>query len=127
MGRELTPLEALENIKREAGFPYFSTLYDIDMWREDFKTVETALKENEVYQFMFHEVKYYVESKEFSLEDLAKKLKALEIIKNKQVDMNTLRMTFVMNKDFTFYNEDLSFGEELTKEEYELLKEVLND
>ena len=37
-------LEALENIKREAGLPYFSSLYDIDMWREDFKTVETALK-----------------------------------------------------------------------------------
>lgn len=41
-------LKALENIKREAGIPYFSTLYDIDMWREDFKTVETALKALEV-------------------------------------------------------------------------------
>ena len=41
-------LEALENIKREAGMPYFSTLYDIDMWREDFKTVETALKALEI-------------------------------------------------------------------------------
>ena len=37
-------LEALKNIKREAGIPYFSTLYDIDMWREDFATVETELK-----------------------------------------------------------------------------------
>ena len=33
-------LEALKNIKREAGTPYFSTLYDIDMWKEDFATVE---------------------------------------------------------------------------------------
>ena len=33
-------LKALENIKREAGMPYFSTLYDIDMCREDFATVE---------------------------------------------------------------------------------------
>ena len=41
-------LEALENIKREAGTPYFSTLYDIDMWREDFETVEKALKVLEI-------------------------------------------------------------------------------
>ena len=36
--------ESLENIKREAGTPYFSTLYDIDMWREDFATVEKELQ-----------------------------------------------------------------------------------
>lgn len=41
-------LEALKNIKREAGVPYFSTLYDIDMWREDFATVEAALKALEI-------------------------------------------------------------------------------
>jgi hypothetical protein len=35
--------EALKRIRREAGFPYFSTLYDIDMWREDFKTIERDL------------------------------------------------------------------------------------
>ena len=45
MTKELT---ALENIKRESGTLYFSTLYDIDMWREDFKTVETALKALEI-------------------------------------------------------------------------------
>ena len=37
-------LEALKRIKREAGIPYFSTLYDIDMWREDFKIIEDSLK-----------------------------------------------------------------------------------
>ena len=41
-------LEALENIKREADIPYFSSLYDIDMWREDFATIETALKVLEI-------------------------------------------------------------------------------
>ena len=35
--------EALENIKREAGTPYYSTLYDIDDWREDFKIIEKDL------------------------------------------------------------------------------------
>ena len=36
--------KALENVKREAGNPYFSTLYDIDMWRIDFETIENGLK-----------------------------------------------------------------------------------
>lgn len=37
-------LEALENIKREAGTPYFSSLYDIDDWKEDFKIIEKNLE-----------------------------------------------------------------------------------
>lgn len=41
-------LEAFNRIKREAGIPYFSSLYDIDMWREDLKTVETVLKAFEI-------------------------------------------------------------------------------
>lgn len=40
-------LEALKRIKREAGIPYFSSLYDIDMWKEDFETIEKALKNKE--------------------------------------------------------------------------------
>ena len=41
-------LEALKNIRREAGFPYFSTFYDSDMWKEDFATVEKELKALEI-------------------------------------------------------------------------------
>ena len=41
-------LEALKNIKREAGTPYFSTLYDIDMWKEDLTTIEKELKALEI-------------------------------------------------------------------------------
>ena len=52
-------LEALENIKREAGMPYFSTLYDIDMWREDFKTVETALKALEIIKEKILDINYF--------------------------------------------------------------------
>lgn len=37
-------LEALFRIKREAGIPYFSSLYDIDMWKEDFKIIEKSLE-----------------------------------------------------------------------------------
>ena len=38
-------LEALKNNKREAGVPYFSTLYDIDMWKEDFEIIKQDLGE----------------------------------------------------------------------------------
>ena len=41
-------LEALENIKREAGIPYFSTLYDIDDWKEDLDIIEKSLKALEI-------------------------------------------------------------------------------
>ena len=41
-------LEALKNIKREAGMPYFSTLYDIDMWHEDFETIKADLEVLEI-------------------------------------------------------------------------------
>ncbi len=81
-------LEALENIKREAGIPYFSTLYDIDMWREDFATVE-------------------------------KELKAFEIIKINMPNLTLLGSC----KTYKRYIE-LS-GDNLTREEYDLLKEVL--
>lgn len=42
--------EALKRIKREARIPYFSTLYDIDMWREDFKTIEEDLEILEIFK-----------------------------------------------------------------------------
>lgn len=51
-------LEALKNIKREAGTPYFSTLYDIDMWREDFGIIEKELKALEI--ILNHKLLNYV-------------------------------------------------------------------
>lgn len=44
----MTSLEALENIKREAGTPYFSSLYDIDDWKQDFATVRKTLMAFEI-------------------------------------------------------------------------------
>ena len=41
-------LEALKNIRREAGLPYFSTFYDIDMWNEDFETIKQDLEVLEI-------------------------------------------------------------------------------
>ncbi len=75
------------------------------------KTKRQLLDENEMYQYLFHEIKYYVESKEFTLDLLAKTLEAIKIIKTKVLG--------------PAYFEIIAPRCELTKEEYELLKEVL--
>ena len=98
---KLSPLEALENIRREAGTPRFSSLYDIDDWKEDFNTILYALKEKEQDQ---------------------KKLKALEIIKEKKVDC----LLIVISQTVMDYNDMCEEDNvKLTKEEFNLLKEVL--
>ena len=87
------------------------------------KTKDQLLVENEFYQLMFHQVRYYVESKEFSLEDLAKRLKALEIIWKKEVIIVWLKICFKEVNGFEEYNKCSNL--DLTEEEYELLKEIL--
>ena len=51
--------------------------------------------------------------------NLLKKIKALEIVKNKKVDVGFL------NRELKDYNEGLLNKYKLTKEEYDLLQEVL--
>jgi len=40
--------KAFANIKREAGTPYFSSLYDVDFWIEDKRIVDDGLELLEV-------------------------------------------------------------------------------
>lgn len=61
---------------------------------------------------------------------IEKELKALEIIKNKKVDIHTLyRDSDIIGDTFDYYNNTMLFNRgtqyELTQEEYDLLKEVL--
>lgn len=65
--------KALENIKREAGTPYFSTLYDIEQWRQDFETIEEALYfpkkvNDELFEFYYEGLKGYAGAKEIKEE-----------------------------------------------------------
>ena len=76
------------------------------------KTKRQLLGENEAYQYLFHEIKYYVESKEFTLDLLAKTLEAIKFIKQKcSLDEYKGGYYFI--------------GERISQEQYELLKEVL--
>ena len=58
---------------------------------------------------------------EFDFTDIEKELKALEIIKEKEVNIYKIRICDSLDE----YNKLKSTGRELTQEEYELLKEVL--
>ena len=56
-----------------------------------------------------------------AIEKIEKELKALEILKNKKTDINLL-----LNNGLDFYN-SCFYPRKLTQEEYELLKEVLEE
>ena len=56
-------------------------------------------------------------------EDLQKKVKAFDVIKEKRVDVNWLLQCFTHTKELESYNQDRRH--KLTQEEFELLKEVL--
>ena len=100
MSKELTPLEALEIIKHTTDI-YMPN--ELNGYKEEIDIIETALKDleetNSKLDNLFESLG--IESKE----DLINRLKALEIMKKKEVLFKGLNET--------------------TQEEYELLKEVL--
>ena len=59
---------------------------------------------------------------------IEKELKALEIIKEKKVNVGLLSKAFTLENGLVFYNENIQFANgilSLIQEEYDLLKEVL--
>jgi len=112
MNKELSPLEALKELKKRYG-KSFSIQDDNRM-----RIVETALKDYE------HRLALAKEYKDVN--NVAKRLKALEIIKEKLVDIEVLKYALQNNYDCDYYNAtmDKLTDRYLTKQEYELLKEV---
>ena len=73
---------------------------------------------------IFYEMKHYLSLEWSDLEDLdivEKSLKALEIIKNKE-----LNIYFVKRLSLEDFNFQCRIEQQLTQEEYDLLKEVLS-
>ena len=73
---------------------------------------------------------YRVVSDDYSkeLKIIEKELKALEIVKNKRVDIvGVLIYAFNQENGCEFYNSYMSKEIELTQEEYDLLKEILSN
>ena len=117
MSKELTPLEALKTIILGTNVDtYRSSVEEID---NAISIIETALKRLEKIETTTHSV---------LREDISNKLKALEIIKEKRVDVDYLITCIERNiKPLQNYNEYIKefYGIELAQEEYDLLKEVL--
>jgi len=132
MSKELEAFKRIKSITYDR-----ADLYGIEVFREDLNIIEKALKRLT-----------YIDENRLSDEDIhivqgmtfkdkvkcIKKLKALEIIKDKKVDCNTL--IFYLEKhnetghiDYAFdsYNDYAKDSDkpQLTKEEFDLLKEVL--
>lgn len=144
MNKELTPLEAWERIKNT---PTYDNGLVKDFHPSCCEIIETTLKNYEeltskpvILYERSHErsqvlidyiCKNYKEVKITNLED-ENKLKALNIIKDKRVDVGWLLHYIDLKKDdytpLKWYNENLPLidkDKELTHEEYDLLKEVL--
>lgn len=71
--------------------------------------------------YMVYEVKYDDGHKEYVSRDMFRNLKALEIIKTKEIDIRLFNDCPSLDE----YNNWASDESQLTKEEYDLLKEVL--
>ena len=118
----MTPLEALNEIKKGLN-PLF---YDAELC----EIIETALKDLEFYEECrecFH-IEYYQIREAFLLymmhRDNRKSLKALAIIKDKEVNISAL-LELDNLQQYNDYCDMVSGCKKLTQEEHDLLKEVL--
>ena len=102
----MKPLEALENIKSL----FVGSSIDLS---EQFEIIEKALTEEEICK----EIEEYQENK--------KKLKALDIIVKKGVDVNMIRLNDY--KDYSALTSAWLSMFILSKEEFDLIKEVVEE
>ena len=128
MNKDLTPLDALEELKIWANNPYMSLEEGSEEEKELVGVIEKALKEleelkieNAILNYWLKGIIYYIENGEFTLLDLSKKLKALEIIKNK---VSRIKWIGFVYKDGTNIF-SIDYRETPTKEESDLLEEIL--
>lgn len=115
-------LKALEKIKFYAGDTWINSI--------EWNTIEDALKRLEELERKHNELLYnYAELVHCGMKSEQKKLKAFEIIKEKKVDTLLLFRCFELDNlyghsHFELYNQEL-YTQNITEEEYKLLKEVL--
>ena len=112
MSKELKALKRIENFMSQNAVH----------WKQDIAMIETALKNYEELERKHNELLYnYEELVHCGLKSEQNKLKALEIIKEKEVNV----FIFLHSGDLETYNEMVEDNRKLTQEEYDILKEVL--
>ena len=129
MTNELTPLEELQFIRQFEINDDHRTLNDHVICRQSLDNIETALKDYE----MEHTLRVRLENINYELvrekQANEKKLKALEIIKEKQIDVyhikNLIEFGLSSKDAVDIYNKNKDIVFQITEEGFDLLKEVL--
>lgn len=128
MKNDLTPLEELKKIRQDF-YDYLTNKYN----QYNFDIIETALKDYEEHKQILndyglslvdfrHACFTFVQFKNSKgFEGVEKKLKVLEIIKEKEVNV----FIFLHSGDLETYNDMVEDNRKLKQEEYDLLKEIL--
>ena len=141
MSKELEALERIGKLEIVVGLRVVPTKTIVKDFA-DYYIIETALKRLEEIEQKYNELLYdYQELVHCGLKSEQKKLKALEVIKEKNVDVGRLKhsicvainnkatMVNAATKEFIepyiYYNFSRPKNEWLTQEEYNLLKELL--
>lgn len=120
MSKELTPLQALEKIKQAHYFVDFELDAKVsEDYKKELGIIENALKDYEELDKVAQSYANEIARLTLEMSNNGKKLKALEIIKEKEV--------LSVYKDFkgTCYLFVNTMGIEITETEYDLLREVL--
>lgn len=112
MSKELSPLEALSKLYLAYGPAHQITFKKRYKLKE---IIKAALKD--------YEKKTKLAKEYADVDNVAKRLKALEIIKEKQVNVQWIMVCDTYKDYYKRFNE--FFIEYLTQEEFDLLKEVL--
>ena len=146
MSKELTPLEALNEIKniKTLSVPERKVVTFQEKYKEELDIIETALKEYEKLKKEVNEIsdfglkayrvelekqinsnkKYRTTNKRLRVKN-QKLYEILRIIKEKHVDCFKLIAIFRTSNNIEHYNQNYGSNWQLTQEEYDLLKEVL--
>ena len=123
MSKELTPLQALEQLK--GGYKNEDSIaITRSAFERNIAIIETALKKIEKPKEIVGTTTLDKALEQFLIDncpEVKKKLKALEIIKTKNVDINWL----IRSKNYSKYNLGVGESQKLKKREYDLLKEIL--
>lgn len=129
MTKELTSLEALKELKDEVVANYYQ---DQNWFDERYEIIETALKNYEELKIV---AKPLTNEEKKSINSVARRLKALEIICKRKVDIWKLYDAINVSADawkgheLHFYNEYFKHPNaqyrKLTQQEFDLLKEIL--
>ena len=123
--KTMTPEEALNNLTQLAYYYADDDEHILNNAKGYYELIETALKRLEEYDKT--EYSALIESHKKLLKEKSaneKSLKALEIIKEKKVDVYHIQATNKVG-EYNFWR--LRTSKRLKKKEYDLLKEVLKD